>query len=544
MVGGQRFSPIAIWPPMELPPYLDGDPRLLLSGTDSGDSPLQAGFPAWKQGPGTATDATPLVGPLASPDASGGAGQGASGNPLTPAATTSTTMTSGGPWHIDLNDPTGIGKWLSDEHWVTHFGQQDFGAPGQPGDKAPNGAPAAAIDTSSVADNRLGGLWDTSGLRGSSEYYGVKPGRQTGSPNWDDTRNQRLPLPGVWGAGGWGYGPIQTILPAIDPSPQYDAYGHPIAPNPGSGGDKGGGSPHTATQEMPTGATYGDGLHHWAYGQKGYNGDDSGDDDNHDWSQLQKGYDSQNNDWGYLHQFNQDWGNMVHDIRTTLVNQTLGPAGPAVNQLWDDYDRFNARVHNWETGVRKKLGNAIWGPGYSAIDDRITDVVDYAGEMTAVAGTILGAGELAQGASRGMGGGLGTTVTDATVSDAATGQALRNAGDGLPELVFERNRMANIAPKIDAYHDAGYPNEYTYVGNDSAGKALAKANNRAAMKGVPKAGPKLANDEWPPRVTNQGGSGAWVSAVPEGENFYQGGKIGSFVKGKPSGFKFKVRIDD
>ena len=60
MVGGQRFSPIAIWPPMELPPYLDGDPRLLLSGTDSADSPLQAGFPAWKQGPGTATDATPL----------------------------------------------------------------------------------------------------------------------------------------------------------------------------------------------------------------------------------------------------------------------------------------------------------------------------------------------------------------------------------------------------------------------------------------------------------------------------------------------------
>jgi hypothetical protein len=250
--GKQLLSPTEIWPPRTLPIYLDNDQRLLGSGQGVDPQSTDNGYPTWKQGPGVAADATPLVGPLASPAASGGAGQGASGNPLTPAASGSTNLSDGNPWKFDPDDPYGVKHWIDGENWARNGGQWGT-LPGAGTDKSPIGAPPAGLDTSSIADNRLASLWSVPGLSGASEYYGVKPGHQTGGSNWDDTRNQRLPLPGVNNAGSPGrmYGPPE-ILPYIVPDTSFQdllnqpfvGYTGPQVPNPGSGGQRGGGGTH------------------------------------------------------------------------------------------------------------------------------------------------------------------------------------------------------------------------------------------------------------------------------------------------------------
>jgi hypothetical protein len=245
--GGERVAPWTVWPPQVLPAYLDGDLRLTGVGRQKTD-----GLPTWKQGAGTATDTTPLVGVMASPEASGGAGQGAAGNPLTPGAANSTHLTGDGPWHTDGPEPgETYGHWQMRQWWAGE--NEVLHGPGYAGSKAPIGVAGAALDTSSIADNRLANLWTVPDLSGSSEYYGVKPGNQTGSANWDDTRNQRLPLPGITtpGVGGGGaMGPIAGPLLWNDPTyylpvlpfPPRQAGGGPLVPNQGSGGGKGGGT--------------------------------------------------------------------------------------------------------------------------------------------------------------------------------------------------------------------------------------------------------------------------------------------------------------
>jgi YD repeat-containing protein len=410
--GVLALEPGSDWPPHTMPAFLDNDERLLLSSTAFG-----GGLPTWKQGPGVAADATPLVGPLASPAASGGAGQGASGNPLTPAASGSTNLSDGNPWKFDPDDPYGVKHWIDGENWARNGGQWGT-LPGAGTDKSPIGAPPAGLDTSSIADNRLASLWSNHGLSGSSEYHGVKPGQQTGSPDWDDNRNQRAPLPGVNGAGsGRAHGPV---IPPLKPLPVYlpieiwppveapsSQWGDPQVPNAGSGGEKGGGDTHKGKgkdkQPKPsTGAK--------ASGKQG----------KHEKSTLQKGYEDQNNDWQYLHEFNQDFGNAMHTVRTAAVNSGAGAAGPGLNMVWDTVDQLQAKVQNWQTGVRKKLGNAMFGPGYSAVDDKVTDVVTYAQEMGQVGTTILGAGEFASGRVETLTSGVGGTTGDAIAANEAS----------------------------------------------------------------------------------------------------------------------------
>jgi hypothetical protein len=201
MSSNTRVAPWTVWPP--------------------------EGLPTWKQGAGTSVDATPLVGPLASPAASGAAGQGASGNPLTPAASSSTNLSPDNPWAFDpdpyMSPGGGKAPW-NPGHSLPGQGLPDF---------SPVGAPAAGLDTSPIADNRLAGLWASYGLSGSTEYYGVKPGNQTGRPEWDDTRNQRAPLPGG------GRTTLPAVLPAIPPPqpaipwpPSLLGFGGPMVPNP------------------------------------------------------------------------------------------------------------------------------------------------------------------------------------------------------------------------------------------------------------------------------------------------------------------------
>jgi hypothetical protein len=83
----------------------------------------------------------------------------------------------------------------------------------------------------------------------------------------------------------------------------------------------------------------------------------------------------------------------------------------------------------------------------------------------------------------------------------------------------------SVTPSIAAHValvQGGIPEILTRV--DSV---TARRNRATAVGGLPPAGSGLSWDEYPFASTFQGGAGASVSAVPEKENWIQGGVIGA-----------------
>jgi hypothetical protein len=458
------------------------------------------GYPTWKQGPGVAADATPLVGPLASPAASGGAGQGASGNPLTPAATGSTNLNPGGQWSIPDVDP-GMGPLpRPKEPWNSG---QDGDMPGMGGDKGPIGAPPAGLDTSSIADNRLASLWSVPGLSGGSEYYGVKPGHQTGSPDWDDNRNQRAPLPGVNGAGsGRAHGPV---IPPLKPLPVYlpieiwppveapsSLWGDPQVPNAGSGGEKGGGDTHGkkkgkgkhpvltpsatggssaggsgfvgpkqtvdpsfvgplspgeqyANPSAPQPATGGPGLTSDVENQGTYEIPDPGTLVSNLMDKLRQ------------------YGNYVNPAYWAQKAIDSTPSGRRASQA---QEQFTNNAKEW-------VGSHVFGKNWSGVKDWVHDNGDFLhalGNLTALAGAAYGArGLLAAGGtsatvSAGAGGGIGAMESAATADAAADGAAARGIPNNSISKLFEGGRVPTASELEEVGQERGWTRSQTTDG--------------------------------------------------------------------------------
>ncbi len=155
---------------------------------------------------------TPGIGALEGAKEGGAAGLGSSANPDAGAAGNAAFLQRNGPWSIP--DPRCYVPRMVDPDTGKPISEQ--GKPGMGTVKAPVGAPPAAVDQASVADQRMAGMW------AAQRFHGMAPGRQTGSFRVDDYRNARLPLParpGVgWSIGGLaGFGNYNYICRHVDP---------------------------------------------------------------------------------------------------------------------------------------------------------------------------------------------------------------------------------------------------------------------------------------------------------------------------------------
>ncbi len=186
---------------------------------------------------------TPGIGALEGAKEGGAAGLGNSANPDAGAAGNAGFLQRNGPW--SMRDRIGQKYELGPFRPDPYIDPRELGLPiserGKPGmgtEKAPVGAPPAAVDQAGIADQRMAGMW------AAQRFHGMAPGRQTRSLGCDDCRNARLPLPaqpGVgWSIGGPG-GP-QTgpaLVPrGLDPGLlglPTGGGGEPLLGNPGFG---------------------------------------------------------------------------------------------------------------------------------------------------------------------------------------------------------------------------------------------------------------------------------------------------------------------
>jgi len=119
------------------------------------------------------------------------------------------------------------------------------------------------------------------------------------------------------------------------------------------------------------------------------------------------------------------------------------------------------------------------------------------------------------------------------------GSATSSAGQP-PTVAFSRDRAPGIADNFDDAVANGKPTTLT-----RAGTRTAKDNRRAALKGQEAAPAGQSLDEYPFASSVEGGSGAFVRAVPVGEQNYQGGTLSAFYKkyGIEPGDQYVVRFD-
>ncbi|MDQ6719298.1 MAG: DNRLRE domain-containing protein [Candidatus Dormibacteraeota bacterium] len=113
-------------------------------------------------------------------------------------------------------------------------------------------------------------------------------------------------------------------------------------------------------------------------------------------------------------------------------------------------------------------------------------------------------------------------------------------GNRLPTVVFSRSRAPGLATNFDRAVAAGKPTTVNRV----LSKAQRDANRRAALRGQQPAPAGQSLDEYPFACTIQGGTGACVLAVPEGEQSYQGGVLSTFFQreGIAPGDPFNVQF--
>jgi hypothetical protein len=107
----------------------------------------------------------------------------------------------------------------------------------------------------------------------------------------------------------------------------------------------------------------------------------------------------------------------------------------------------------------------------------------------------------------------------------AATEGAAGAGDDIPTVVFSRSRAPGIAGNFDDAVSNGAPTQLTRVS-----AAARDANRAAALRGLPPAPAGQSLDEYPFACSAEGGCGAFVRAVPAGEQSYQGGVLSSFFQ--------------
>jgi uncharacterized Zn-binding protein involved in type VI secretion len=110
----------------------------------------------------------------------------------------------------------------------------------------------------------------------------------------------------------------------------------------------------------------------------------------------------------------------------------------------------------------------------------------------------------------------------------------------LPVLEFDRTEFPEKCANMDKRMP---PNKEMKLKRVS--RKQLKANRRAALRGVKKAGKGRSLDEFPFASSNRGGKGAAVAPIKKREQNKQGGKMSGFYKKhkiKPGGKEYIVRI--
>jgi len=108
------------------------------------------------------------------------------------------------------------------------------------------------------------------------------------------------------------------------------------------------------------------------------------------------------------------------------------------------------------------------------------------------------------------------------------------AGNAKPEIVIDGNQHPESAQHAAEAQAAGHPADVTI---DRAG---APANRAEALRGTP-AVPGAHRDEYPPAVTQQGGSGASVRPISPSDNAGAGASMGNQMRPYPDGTTVTIK---
>ncbi|BCW86100.1 type IV secretion protein Rhs [Arthrobacter sp. NicSoilE8] len=148
------------------------------------------------------------------------------------------------------------------------------------------------------------------------------------------------------------------------------------------------------------------------------------------------------------------------------------------------------------------------------------------------------------------GAGQGVIVAGRTLDGSPVEDTDNNAGDrsdglqpeDIPTVYFQRSLAPTIEQNFNNAVAGGAPLQLTRM----EGKAKIEQNRYQAKKGLggASAGPRMQWDEYPFASTYEGGYGAYMMAVPQKENQYQGQILSKFYRdsGIRDGGRFNVRF--
>ena len=105
------------------------------------------------------------------------------------------------------------------------------------------------------------------------------------------------------------------------------------------------------------------------------------------------------------------------------------------------------------------------------------------------------------------------------------------------EVIVDKQKYPESAQHIDEAQAEGHP---TILTIDRGG---AKANRRESLRGIPTQ-PSKDRDEYPPAMFAEGGSGASVKHITEGDNRGSGATFGRELKDYDDGAKIKFSTSD
>ena len=111
--------------------------------------------------------------------------------------------------------------------------------------------------------------------------------------------------------------------------------------------------------------------------------------------------------------------------------------------------------------------------------------------------------------------------------------------DGTPanivDVELSKDKYPESAKHIEDAIASGQPEVLTI---DRSG---AKRNRRSALKGQDKV-PDMDLDEYPPAMSQEGGSGASVRGIPKSDNRGSGASLGNQLRDYPNGTKYRIKI--
>lgn len=139
----------------------------------------------------------------------------------------------------------------------------------------------------------------------------------------------------------------------------------------------------------------------------------------------------------------------------------------------------------------------------------------------------------------------GRTLDGSPVEDTDNNAGDRSDGlqpEDIPTVYFQRSLAPTIEQNFNNAVAGGAPLQLTRM----EGKAKIEQNRYQAKKGLggASAGPRMQWDEYPFASTYEGGYGAYMMAVPQKENQYQGQILSKFYRdsGIRDGGRFNVRF--